>query len=200
MSMKNIKFLVLTVIISSITLASCKSDDKNKEELDYIGEKSIVTEKIMYDVTIVNEVIPDRSKDCPDWFWENLPTPDGDNFIKQLIEDAVSGKLKTYYFDPFGDYESFEEIKAEDREKFMEETMTFELEVPDSTDYEYSSRFVDLSLDYTYVKKLRFLEEWFIADGKFHKKVIAVAPYFSIEYEDVEPINTAFFWIMINDK
>jgi hypothetical protein len=132
----------------------------------------------MYDVVIVNEIIIDRTKNSPDWFWENLPQPGADTFLKTLLEDAVSGKLKTYYYDMTGSYDTFDAIPSSELKTYMDDVMTYEFELVDTTVKRYKTEQISIPLDYSKVKKLRFLEEWFIADGKFHKRVIAVAPYF----------------------
>ncbi|MDD4150125.1 MAG: hypothetical protein PHE33_08855 [Bacteroidales bacterium] len=209
----NLGFLTLMIFVSFI-IYSCNNSNNNKSAdnnssqnekksklsvVDYTGEKLVITDKIMYDVQICNEIIGDRSKNSPDWFWENLATPDGDEFVKGLLDDAVSGKLKTYYYDMTSDYESFDEIAPENLQAYMDSVMTYEFEVIDSTVKRYKTNKVQIQLTYQNVKKLRFLEEWFIADGVFHKKVIAVAPYFLIEYPGFETINTVYFWIMINE-
>ncbi|MDD2386149.1 MAG: hypothetical protein PHP52_05140 [Bacteroidales bacterium] len=176
-----------------------QNEKKSKQSVvDYTGEKLVITDKIMYDVQICNEIIGDRSKNNPDWFWENLPTPESDEFIKALLDDAINGKLKTYYYDLTSDCESFDEIAQEDLKSYMNSVMTYEFEVIDSTVKRYKTIKKQVPLTYKHVKKLRFLEEWFVADGVFHKKVIAVAPYFVIEYPGFETYNTVYFWIMIN--
>ncbi|MDD2636503.1 MAG: hypothetical protein PHW82_13510 [Bacteroidales bacterium] len=209
--MKNNLGFFLLVISASLIIASCNNDKENnnnnsseKEQkseqsvVDYTGDKLVITDKIMYDVQICNEIIGDRSKNSPDWFWENLATPDSDEFIKSLLDDAISGKLKTYYYDMTSDYESFDEIVPNDLKTYMDSVMTYEFEIIDSTVKRYKTITKQVPLTYKHVKKLRFLEEWFIADGVFYKKVIAVAPYFVIEYPGFEPYNTVYFWIMIN--
>jgi hypothetical protein len=210
--MKNTFRLLLIATLASILLNSCgntkseKTENNNDSQTENNSvhnnteEKLIITDKIMYDVTIVNEVIGDRSKNSPDWFWENLPTPDADNFIKNLLLDAISGKLKTYYYDMTGDYESFDEIPTSELKNYMDGILTYEYESVDTTVKRYKPELINIPLDYRNIKKLRFLEEWFVADGVFHKRVIAIAPYFTIEYPDMEPINAVYFWIMINQQ
>lgn len=206
MKIRYISFLI--TIFAVFFVVSCKNNESgkttekenesNQSVIEYTGEKLVITDKIMYDVQIVNDVIGDRSKNSPDWFWENLPTPESDDFIKSLLTDALSGKLKTYYYDMTGDYESFDEILPADLQSYMDEIMTYEFEVIDTTVKRYKPEKVEIQLTHKHVKKLRFLEEWFIADGVFHKRIIAVAPYFTIEYPGLEPINAVYFWVMIN--
>jgi hypothetical protein len=195
------------ILLLVLSLAySCKSgsENKNPEEkasgkYDFKGDKLVVTDKIMYDVPIVNDIIGDRTKNSPDWFWENLPMPESDDFIKNLLSDAMSGKLKTYYYDMTGDYESFDEINPSDLKTYMDGVMTYEYEIVDTTVKRYKSEIVNINIDYKNVKKLRFLEEWFVAEGKFYKRVIAVAPYFVIEYPGMQTINAVYYWILVDE-
>lgn len=203
-------FLITTLCLALFSLQSCSNKDKkNKEDsndtvkvadYNYDGDKLVVTDKIMYDVPIVNGIIGDRSKNNPDWFWENLPLPDCDTYLKTMLSDAMTGKLKTYYYDMTGNYDSFDAIPESELKSYMEKVMTYEIELVDTTVKRYKTEKINIQLDYTHIKKLRFLEEWFIADGIFHKRVIAVAPYFIIEHPDIETISQVYFWILVDKK
>ncbi len=209
--MKNTIKVLLFAAITSIIFVSCnnenttESDNKQENQTEQTsnqnapGNKLIITDKIMYDVPIVNEIIGDRTKNSPDWFWENLPSPDGDEFIKNLFLDAVSGKLKTYYYDITGDYESFDEIPSTELKSYMDDVLTYEIEIIDTTVKRFKPERVDIHLDYRNIKKLRFLEEWYMQDGEFRKRVIAVAPYFTIEYPDMETVHSVYFWILLKE-
>ncbi|MDD3740044.1 MAG: hypothetical protein PHH30_02280 [Bacteroidales bacterium] len=195
------------IIILSLSIYSCKNSNKTEEQkndsssrYDYSGDKLVITDKIMYDVNIVNDIIGDRTKNSPDWFWENLPMPESDEFVKTLLKDAYSGKLKSYYYDMTGNYESFDIIPQSELKSYMDDVMTYEIEIVDTTVKRYKTEIINIPLDYKTVKKLRFLEEWFIAEGKFYKRVIAVAPYFVIEYPGIEPINAVYFWVMLDER
>ncbi len=202
-----IVFKLLIIFNVLLLLASCngsnngnKKDKPSSGKYDYSGDKLIITDKIMYDVTIVNDIIGDRTKNSPDWFWENLPLPESDEFVKTLLKDAYSGKLKSYYYDMTGDYESFDVIPQSKLKAYMDDVMTYEIEIVDTTVKRYKTDIINIPLDYKTVKKLRFLEEWFMAEGKFHKRVIAVAPYFVIEYPGLEPINAVYFWVLLDEQ
>lgn len=176
------------LLLLAFILPSCKNESSQK----------VITNKIMYDVPIVNEIIGDRSKNNSDWFWENLPSPEGDDYIKDLLDNAKIGKLKTAYYDMFGDYESFDEIPKDKIEDFMTEALTFNYNAYDSL----SNNFIEknILLDYKNIKNLRFLEEWYQENGIFKKKVIAIAPVFTIEHQYMEkPINSISFWILMNN-
>jgi hypothetical protein len=199
--------ITIFIIILSLGVFSCKNSNNNEQQdnsssskYDYTGDKLVITDKIMYDVTIVNDIIGDRTKNSPDWFWENLPLPESDEFVKTLLKDAYSGKLKSYYYDMTGNYKSFDVIPQSKLKAYMDDVMTYEIEIVDTTVKRYKTDIINIPLDYKSVKKLRFLEEWFMAEGKFYKRVIAVAPYFVIEYPGLEPINAVYFWVLLDEQ
>ncbi|MCK9254439.1 MAG: hypothetical protein GX793_03235 [Bacteroidales bacterium] len=206
--MKNLVILICFAFIT-LFLASCgnKADDIvingkiiKASENDYQGEKLDITNKIMYDVPIRNELIGDRSKNNPDWFWENLPSPQDSEFLQDLLNDAIIGKLKTYYFDISGDYSSFEEIPETELKNYMEKCFNYEFEVIDTTVLPNKTDIMKVQLDHSNIVKIRFLEEWYIAEGVFKKRVIAIAPYFSYLRPDNELINFVFFWILVDGQ
>jgi len=208
LSMKNAIILISLVFITLLA-SSCSNKESEvvvngkiitPSENDYQGEKLVVTNKIMYDVQIRNDLIGDRSINNPDWFWENLPSPQDDEFLKDFLNDAIVGKLKTYYYDLNGDYSSFEEIPEAERAKYMEKCLNYEFEIVDTTVLPNDVTKMKIQLDHTNIVKLRFLEEWYIAEGVFKKRVIAVAPYFSFLRPDNELITFVFFWVLVDGK
>lgn len=208
LSMKNAIILISLVFITLLA-SSCSNKESEvvvngkiitPSENDYQGEKLVVTNKIMYDVQVRNDLIGDRSINNPDWFWENLPSPQDDEFLKDFLNDAIVGKLKTYYYDLSGDYSSFEEIPEAERAKYMEKCLNYEFEIVDTTVLPNDVTKMKIQLDHTNIVKLRFLEEWYIAEGVFKKRVIAVAPYFSYLRPDNELITFVFFWVLVDGK
>lgn len=206
--MKNAIILISLVFITLLA-SSCSNKESEvvvngkiitPSENDYQGEKLVVTNKIMYDVQVRNDLIGDRSINNPDWFWENLPSPQDDEFLKDFLNDAIVGKLKTYYYDLNGDYSSFEEIPEAERAKYMEKCLNYEFEIVDTTVLPNDVTKMKIQLDHTNIVKLRFLEEWYIAEGVFKKRVIAVAPYFSFLRPDNELITFVFFWVLVDGK
>ncbi len=203
----------IVIFLSVILLFSAFFSCGNKNEVkingktvspsanNYEGEKLNVTNKIMYDVPIHNEIIGDRSKNNPDWFWENLPSPEDNIFLKSLLDDAITGKLKTYYYDMTGSYDSFEEIPQTQLKEYMQKSLHYEFEVVDSTSKSGAVKQIHLDIDHTNITKLRFLEEWYIAEGKFNKRVIAIAPYFTIFHPSMdEVVNQVYFWILVDGQ
>jgi len=208
LSMKN-AIIIISLVFITLLASSCSNKESEvvvngkiitPSENDYQGEKLVVTNKIMYDVQIRNDLIGDRSINNPDWFWENLPSPQDDEFLKDFLNDAIVGKLKTYYYDLNGDYSSFEEIPEAERAKYMEKCLNYEFEIVDTTVLPNDVTKMKIQLDHTNIVKLRFLEEWYIAEGVFKKRVIAVAPYFSFLRPDNELITFVFFWVLVDGK
>ena len=194
--------IVFAVVLSLVVFSSCRKGGE-----DDGGE--IVTKKILYDVPIVNLQLEDRTESDPNWFWENLPYPAGDKFIDNLFADARDCNIPIYYYDPEGDYEHLERIPDSKVKNMFENEMTVSLPVPDvfdETTNAYVSRpNVDFKLDQTRILKLRFLEEWRFDDNMITKKVLAVAPVFTIniggtDAQEGYAYNTVKFWIMADAK
>ncbi|MBR4585004.1 MAG: hypothetical protein IKO34_14495 [Bacteroidales bacterium] len=194
--------IVFAVVLSLVVFSSCR---KGGEEAG--GE--IVTKKILYDVPIVNLQLEDRTESDPNWFWENLPYPAGDKFIDNLFADARDCNIPIYYYDPEGDYEHLERIPDSKVKNMFENEMTVSLPVPDvfdETTNAYVSRpNVDFQLDQTRILKLRFLEEWRFDNNMITKKVLAVAPVFTIniggtDAQEGYAYHTVKFWIMADEK
>ena len=172
--------IVFAVVLSLAVFSSCR---KGGEEAG--GE--IVTKKILYDVPIVNLQLEDRTESDPNWFWENLPYPAGDKFIDNLFADARDCNIPIYYYDPEGDYEHLERV--------FDETTNAYISRPN----------VEFKLDQTRILKLRFLEEWHFDNNMITKKVLAVAPVFTINIGGTDAAegyeyNTVKFWIMADAK
>jgi len=193
---------VIALVLPLLVLSSCKSGE---------GEVSgdLVTRKILYDVPIVNLQLEDRTESDPNWFWENLPYPAGDKFIDDLFADAKDCNIPLYYYDQEGDYEHLDRIPDKDVKNMFENEMKVSLPVPDvfdETTNAYISRpNVEFQLDQTRILKLRFLEEWRMNDGMIEKKVLAVAPVFTIniggtDAQEGYAYNTVKFWFMADAK
>ena len=196
------RYFVFAVVLFLAVFSSCR---KGGEETG--GD--IVTKKILYDVPIVNLLLEDRSENDPNWFWENLPYPAGDKFIDNLFADARDCNIPIYYYDPEGDYEHLERIPDSKVKNMFENEMKVSLPVPDvfdETTNAYISRpNVEFQLDQTRILKLRFLEEWRFDNNMITKKVLAVAPVFTIniggtEAQEGYAYNAVKFWIMADAK
>lgn len=196
------RYFVIAVVLSLVVFSSCRKDGE-------VASGDIITKKILYDVPIVNLLLEDRSENDPNWFWENLPYPAGDKFIDDLYADAKDCNIPIYYYDQEGDYEHLERIPDNKVKEMFENEMTVSLPVPDVFDEEtnaYISRpNVDFQLDQTRILKLRFLEEWRFDNNMITKKVLAMAPVFTIniggtEAQEGYAYNTVKFWIMADAK
>ena len=196
------RYFVFVALITLVALSACKNE---------AGEErgDLVTRKIMYDVPIVNLQLDDRTEKDPNWFWENLPYPAGDEFVDKLFADARDCEMPIYYYDPEGDYDHLDRIPDKEVKNLFENDMKVSLPVPDvfdeATNAYISRPNVEFQLDQTRILKLRFLEEWRIDDGIITKKVLAVAPIFTIniggtEAQEGYEYNTVKFWFMADKK
>lgn len=196
------RYFVFVALVTLVALSACKNE---------AGEErgDLVTRKIMYDVPIVNLQLDDRTEKDPNWFWENLPYPAGDEFVDKLFADARDCEIPIYYYDPEGDYDHLDRIPDKEVKNLFENDMKVSLPVPDvfdeATNAYISRPNVEFQLDQTRILKLRFLEEWRIDDGIITKKVLAVAPIFTIniggtEAQEGYEYNTVKFWFMADKK
>jgi hypothetical protein len=184
--LKTFVLIVLTVFF--VLLSSCRK-----------GAEKLITKKIMYDVMIVNDIIGDRSISNPDWFWENLPAPEGDKFIEELLNDVINGKRDIAYFDPLGSYDNFDVISIADCADFINKSMLYTYNEVDTIANPRQIAERQLKLNAQNIKYLRFLEEWHTVDNKFHKRVIAIAPIFLIQTSTMDkPFKQIHFWILMN--
>jgi len=193
------RYILLAALLFLVAFSSCRRGGEEEHRGD------VITKKILYDVPIVNLQLEDRSENDPNWFWENLPYPAGDKFVDNLFADARDCKIPIYYYELAGNYDHLERIPDDEVKKMFESEMTVSLPVPDvydeATDNYVSRPNVDFKLDQTRILKLRFLEEWSYADGMIYKKVLAVAPVFSIsiggtELQEGYVYNAVKFWFM----
>ena len=202
--MKN-KNLILIIVVVFLSFNSCKETENDLKDEDAVSvhlsdDCELITEKILYDVCIVNDLLIDRTKENPDWFWENLPEPYGDDFIKKLVEEVLSGERQAYYYDQTGDYENFEAIPIKKQKEYLKSQMLMDVEYLDETGDEPEVKIANIQFGTEHVEKLRFLEEWYIDDDVFHKKVIAVAPFFTVIYPGLnDEFSTIFFWILLDE-
>lgn len=196
------KCFVFAIVLSLVAISSCRNGDE-------VVKGEVLTKKILYDVPIVNLLLEDRSENDPNWFWENLPYPAGDEFVDKLFVDARDCEIPIYYYDPEGDYEHLDRIPDKEVKNLFDNDMKVSLPVPDVYDEETASFIqrpnVEFKLDQTRILKLRFLEEWRMYDGMIEKKVLAVAPVFTIniggtEAQEGYAYNTVKFWIMADEK
>lgn len=196
------KCFVFAIVLSLVAISSCRNGDE-------VVKGEVLTKKILYDVPIVNLLLEDRSEKDPNWFWENLPYPAGDEFVDKLFVDARDCEIPIYYYDPEGDYEHLDRIPDKEVKNLFDNDMKVSLPVPDVYDEETASFIqrpnVEFKLDQTRILKLRFLEEWRMYDGMIEKKVLAVAPVFTIKIGGTDAqegyeYNTVKFWFMADAK
>ncbi len=172
--MRTLQLLVFSGLI--ICLAGCSDD------------KITVTKKIQYDVSIES---PDPAYD---WWIQNLVGPERENLVNLIIDGAKQGKWQAY------DYFNKAITGQEVRNLFSDSIYT--TVVRNEPPYEFYDTLIINNIIKTDIKRIRFLEEWYI-DPKslqFSKKVLGIAPiarrYDSQGIERWQPL----FWIYIDDE
>jgi hypothetical protein len=192
---------IFPLFVFFVLFLSCNNKSEKSQIALFLGQENdsavIITNKIMYDVPIVNLLIGnDRSKNNRDWFWENIPCPDCQNFTKGLLEDVKSGRLPIYEYDLVGTYDTLIEVPSSELDDFLESKLTYNYETYDTVKKKLVPQ--SMVLDENNIKEIRFLEEWYIKDGEFHKKVVAFAPFFTINDPNFsQEQNTIFFWVRL---
>lgn len=187
--------IVLSIILIAFvaTFISCGG---NKD-----SAKEIITKKIMYDVSVVNEDIVTQEDFEKDWFWLNIPENDLEKLRTKLYDDVKSGAIVSYYYDLTGDYEEFEAIPKESLvDLFEKEWYVFEyvdVKKVESDEITKEAKKIPISKDQ--IVTLRFLEEWYYEGDEFHKRVIAVAPVFTYEVPGQSKGINVLYWVNIKD-
>lgn len=147
--MKNL----LIVLLATIMLIGCQQK-----------EKELITERIQYDVNIKS---PDPDYD---WWIQNLPGPQREKFIDQVIDGALSGKYQTfdYYNQP---------ITPEVIEGILSDTILYTI-VDEEPPYDARDTMVINQILKEDILRIRFLEEWRIDPNtlQVEKKVLGIAP------------------------
>ncbi len=191
--MKKITFLgVLAMLI--IGIYSCTSTELEKKE------KEVITQKIMYDVPIVNPNIISKEDFKRDWFWKNIPESDLDRLLIKLYDNVISGETQAYVYDAIDTFDEFEKIPKENVKKYSEEEwFMYETIQEEDADGNIIEIRIPTLIEKKQIEKLRFLEEWYYEGDEFCKRVIAVAPIFVNHASDgLESINI-FYWVDIKD-
>ncbi len=134
--------------------------------------KSLVTERIQYDVSIKS---PDPEFD---WWVQNIEGSKREQFVKAILNAAYKGDLKAY--DIFHLPMSPEEVKAIGNRT---DTILTSSPVPPYND---TLMPVKQSLDLQRITRVRFLEEWRMDESslQFDKKVLGIAPILEVFNED----------------
>ncbi len=153
------------------------------------GSEEIITERIVYDVSIKN------TDPNADWWDNSLPGPYRDKLISRMMDEAVSGKVAV--FSAIGKKLTIAEIK-----NIGTETISATFQRADSP-YDSYDTIIRQELDLRNITRIRFLEEWRF-DSKNHlidKKILGMAPM----TESYDPDGNlrgyeALFWIYEDGK
>lgn len=191
------KIIVFFAFIAFTTMmVSCVNTEKKEE-----GKKEVITKKIMYDVSIVNEGIKTKEDFDRDWFWMNMPEADLNKLVSKLFDDVKSGTVTSYYYDALDNYENFKAIPKDKLVNCFEKewsVFTYTEKAADGGD-NTNAIAVNVPVEKSQIQQLRFLEEWYFENGEFCKRVIAVAPVFTYEVPGQSKAINLFYWVFLKD-
>ncbi|MFA8301392.1 MAG: hypothetical protein ACEPOV_14590 [Hyphomicrobiales bacterium] len=148
-------FVRLILLLSVITLVSCKNESKNNV---------VLAKKIQYDVSIKS---PDSNYD---WWIQNLVGPERERFTELIFDAVLSNKIQAYdYFN--------KPISANDINKILYDTTYTVLQRDYPPFEEYDTLYVK-QIRPVDIERIRFLEEWKIdtTSLQVEKKVFGIAP------------------------
>lgn len=156
------------------------SDDKRSK---------ILTGRIQYDVPIVT-IEPNQK-----WWDQNIESSKREPFLNSLMEAAFSGKYKLY--DYFNNIITKEEVLAMNRRVY---TLAIQKAVEP---YEWYDTVVVSEFDPKDIKKIRFLEEWYLDEPGFgfRKNILGISPIVASfdetgSFRGYKPL----FWIYFDER
>lgn len=179
----------LSVLLCLSLLFSCNNSDTNKVE------KEIITQRIAYDVNIINNNTSEENNNSIDIMLPQLTTNDYKSLVIKLFDNVKSGKTQAYQYEN----EKFEIITNEQVQEIFEKEWTLyyiEEKLDDGTPV---NKTITDKISADKITKLRFLEEWYFENDEFCKKVIAVAPIFYSENEFNITSEFNPYWVFIKD-
>jgi len=171
----------LLLILSLFLFFSCNRRDDNTA--------AILTERIQYDVFIKS---PDPDLD---WWVQNIEGSKREIFIKTILDNALSGKVKVY------DYTN-QPLTPADLKSQLYRSDTFSMQRA-TPPYKYFDTVATHSIDMKDIVKIRFLEEWTWNEKTLfiQKKVAGIAPVAAAYLENGELKGyKPLFWVYFDDK
>ena len=176
--MRSITIRTFFACLSLIALFAC-----NKHS----GEKQILTEKIQYDVPVIN------NDPQLDWWINNIEGSRREPFLKRIMDAAEKGDVRV--FDYFNRSLSPAQIQA-----IGSDTIYRVLVRPYPPYDEYDTMIVR-SISYRDIVRIRFLEEWSWnpVSLEMQKKVLALGPVIQKEIAG-ESFNQLLFWIYLDER
>jgi len=149
----------------------------------------LITDRIQYDVDIKT---PDPDFD---WWIQNIEGSKREVFIRQVMDAAYEGKVRTYsYFNAPLTPGQVREIG------FRADTLTFQRAVPP---YDLYDTVVERRINLQDITRFRFLEEWYMAPKSYEitKKVTGIAPVIRV-YEETGELRgyMPLFWIYFDEN
>ncbi len=175
------KQILFVVICPLVFMVSCHQPAMDK--------MTLITERIQYDVDIKS---PDPDFD---WWVQNIEGSKREVFIRQVMEAAYEGKVRTFsYFNEPLTPRQVREIG------FQSDTLTFQRAVPP---YDFYDTVVERRINFQDITRFRFLEEWYMDPKSFGitKKVVGIAPVLRRYTENGEWMGyMPLFWIYFDEN
>jgi len=154
------------------------------------NERNTLTSRIQYDVTIKS---PDQALD---WWVQNLEGMTREEFVKDLMEVALSGKVRAY--DAF----LYTRLSPDLVRRIGSRTDTIRLQRAEPP-YNYYDTVVSRSMSIHDITRIRFLEEWQVnpMNMQITKKVLGIAPMLE-NYDETGTFRgyQPMFWIFYDNR
>jgi len=182
-----LKLMIPLVILLSVVTSFISCSNRQVPKTD--STANVITEKIMYDVTIKT---PETDGE---WWRNNIEPSQREKFINALIDEVISGKRVAY------DYLS-DTVKL-DKEELNRivgtKYDTVFVENPANAN-DIKKVPVTTTFDRKSITKIRFMEQWIITGSGFDKKVIAISPLKEVYDNNTGELRgqTPLFWIFFN--
>lgn len=176
--MKFINIGTAIFVISLVAIFACNGHSRKQQ---------ILTEKIQYDVPVVN------NDPQLDWWINNIEGSRREPFLKRIMEAAEKGEVRVF------DYFNHPLTPLQVRAQCIDTNyMTLAREDPP---YDVVDTMTIIEVSYQDITKIRFLEEWTWNPKtlEIEKKVLAIGPVIQKEIAG-ESYNQLLFWIYLDKR
>jgi len=176
--MRIYKYYLFISIVFLIALTACSGNSHKKE---------ILTEKIQYDVPVIN------SDPQLDWWINNIEGSKREPFLQRIMEAAAKGEVRVcdYFNKPL----TPQQIMATGSDTIYQTLLR------NYPPYDEFDTMIVRSISYMNIVKIRFLEEWTWnrKSLEMNKKVLGIGPIISKEIGG-EKFNQLLFWIYLDKR
>lgn len=151
------------------------------------GKQEILTEKIQYDVPVIN------GDPQLDWWVNNIEGSKREPFLQRIMQAAQKGDIKVY--DYFNHPLSPSQILA------IGSDTIYQALLRNYPPYDEYDTMIIRSISYRDIVKVRFLEEWTWnrKSLEMNKKILGIGPVIRKEFGN-ESFNQLLFWIYLDER